>query len=554
MECSVKNWLGGFAFLLLWCTGAWGQALLPNGQQQFADANGAPLAGGLVYFYVPSTTTPKATWQDIGETTLNTNPVVLNAAGRATIWGTGEYREIVYDGFGNLIWDQITYGAGQAQVSTTGFGAVGTLAGASSTDLGSITSNNVLVTGSATISSFGSSASTSAPVFLVRFSGVSTLTYNATSMVLPGGKSITTAAGDTGIFVYLGSGNWYCYQYQAVGNSPLAAGFGAQVSVASAATTTLNDPAHNVLISGGTTITSFGSAASLAQPLYLLQFSGALSLTHNATSLILPGATNITTAAGDSALALYLGSGNWQVLFYKTKAGSPLSPVLKVQSFTASGSFTVPSTATTSTPFEFICQGPGAGGGSNSGGNGGGGGGGGAGAYDDVVVSGFTPGSTVTVTVGTGGAGSSSSASNGSDGSGPTKFTYSAVDFLSCGQGLGGVSGVAAVTNLGGAGGTVTTNYAGAGLTLQTTVLHVDGQSGGSGKYQGSSIAQSGAGGSTPIGQGGPSAHSIVGTFTTGQKGNGFGAGSAGGVSGDTTQSNAQDGASGFAEIRWIGQ
>ncbi len=85
-------------------------ALLPNGQQQFTDNNGAPLAGGSVYFYVPGTTTAKNTWQDPDLTSLNTNPVILNSAGRATIWvDDGEsYRQIVMDQFGNLIWDQVT--------------------------------------------------------------------------------------------------------------------------------------------------------------------------------------------------------------------------------------------------------------------------------------------------------------------------------------------------------------------------------------------------------------------------------------------------------------
>ena len=85
-------------------------ALIPNGQQQFCDENGQPLAGGEVWFYEPGTTTPKNTWQDSGLTALNTNPVVLNAGGRATIWGDdGEsYRQIVYDVNGNLVWDQET--------------------------------------------------------------------------------------------------------------------------------------------------------------------------------------------------------------------------------------------------------------------------------------------------------------------------------------------------------------------------------------------------------------------------------------------------------------
>ena len=82
-------------------------SLLPNGKQHFDDNNGRPLVGGRVYFYVPNTSTPKNTWQDRALTILNTNPVVLDARGEATIWGSGVYRQVVRDQFGNLIWDQV---------------------------------------------------------------------------------------------------------------------------------------------------------------------------------------------------------------------------------------------------------------------------------------------------------------------------------------------------------------------------------------------------------------------------------------------------------------
>jgi hypothetical protein len=91
--------------------------LLPNAEQQFVDANGKPLAGGSVYFYIPNTSTFKNTWQDSAQTILNTNPVILDGAGRAIIWGNGTYRQVVYDQFNNLIWDQITQ---DANASLTG--------------------------------------------------------------------------------------------------------------------------------------------------------------------------------------------------------------------------------------------------------------------------------------------------------------------------------------------------------------------------------------------------------------------------------------------------
>lgn len=101
---------------------------------------------------------------------------------------------------------------------------------------------------------------------------------------------------------------------------------GAQGTIASATSTDLGTVGSNVvLITGITNIDSFGSSASLAHPLYFLTFNGILVLINNA-ALILPGGAagigQIQTAAGDSAVALYLGSGNWQMLSY-TRALSP---------------------------------------------------------------------------------------------------------------------------------------------------------------------------------------------------------------------------------------
>jgi hypothetical protein len=66
------------------------------------------LAGGSVGFYIPSTGTFKQTWQDSGETILNTNPVQLDANGCAVIYGAGIYRQILKDSLGNTVWDKIT--------------------------------------------------------------------------------------------------------------------------------------------------------------------------------------------------------------------------------------------------------------------------------------------------------------------------------------------------------------------------------------------------------------------------------------------------------------
>jgi hypothetical protein len=81
-------------------------ALVPNAKQQFLDASGVPLALGTVTFYIPGTTTPKDTWQDNQQAAKNANPLPLDAAGRALIFGVGDYRQIVKDSNGVTIKSQ----------------------------------------------------------------------------------------------------------------------------------------------------------------------------------------------------------------------------------------------------------------------------------------------------------------------------------------------------------------------------------------------------------------------------------------------------------------
>lgn len=76
-----------------------------------------------------------------------------------------------------------------------------------------------------------------------------------------------------------------------------------------------------ITITGTTGISSLGTIAAGAQR--TLVFAGALTLTHNATSLILPAnGSNITTAAGDVAVFRSLGSGNWRCISYQRAAGT----------------------------------------------------------------------------------------------------------------------------------------------------------------------------------------------------------------------------------------
>lgn len=105
-----KRIIAGFTALLLSTTSLQSATLLPNGQQQFINGSGVPYASGKVYFYsnYPTCTTLKNTWSDSAGSVLNTNPVILDSAGRATIFGSGAYCQVLKDSNDNTVWTKYT--------------------------------------------------------------------------------------------------------------------------------------------------------------------------------------------------------------------------------------------------------------------------------------------------------------------------------------------------------------------------------------------------------------------------------------------------------------
>lgn len=74
---------------------------------QFVDQNGVPLSGGLLYTYAAGTVNPLATYSDSGLSVPNANPVVLDTAGRATIYlSAATYKFILKTSAGVTVWTQ----------------------------------------------------------------------------------------------------------------------------------------------------------------------------------------------------------------------------------------------------------------------------------------------------------------------------------------------------------------------------------------------------------------------------------------------------------------
>jgi hypothetical protein len=109
----------------------------------------------------------------------------------------------------------------------------------------------------------------------------------------------------SGAFIVYLNGQWLDW------NSLLSAG---ETSIASAATCDLG--AANALfvqITGTATIASFGSGTN---KLRFVRFAQALTLSHNATALILLGNASRTTAAGDVGIYASDAAGNWRERAY----------------------------------------------------------------------------------------------------------------------------------------------------------------------------------------------------------------------------------------------
>jgi hypothetical protein len=145
-------------------------------------------------------------------------PTDANLIDKVTGFNTDLGYEEYYD-LGTTTWKQKGYSLTGAINENKGTD----IASATTTDIGAATGNYVSITGTTTITALGTVQAGSRRI--VRFTGILTLTYNATSLILPGAANITTAAGDTAEFVSLGSGNWICVAYQrAAGNVPVSGG------------------------------------------------------------------------------------------------------------------------------------------------------------------------------------------------------------------------------------------------------------------------------------------------------------------------------------------
>lgn len=229
-----------------------------------------------------------------------------------------------------------------------GRGAKGAdIASAATVNLDTATGDLVDVTGTTTVTAITLSEGRRQ---IVRFTGILTLTHGA-SLVLPTAANITTEAGDFALFVGYAAGVVRCAFYQRASGAALVGG-GSTASTTEVLTGTDNaksvtpdalaalweqgsDIASAGIISvgeggyfnvtGTTTITDIDFATDKAGRKVWLKFAGILTLTHHATTLILPTGANIVTAAGDIACFISEGADNVRCVSYTRASGAALA-------------------------------------------------------------------------------------------------------------------------------------------------------------------------------------------------------------------------------------
>lgn len=260
--------------------------------QVLVDGNGAPYASWKLYTYETGTTTNKATYSDAGLTSANTNPVVADSNGRMgdVYLLAGRYKLVFktsadvtiktidpYDSSSQLITATAapspTYSLMEYVNSTDGHRYRRSLDNTSWIDLG-------------LANSLGNAATV--------------------AQVLAGTDTTSFGTPDS-----------------------IAALWQRGTDIASATTLSLPSGGGGVFnITGTTTITGIGSAVGGRQ--IKVKFAGSCQLTHNSTSFILPGGTNIVTQAGDTALfineaATDATGSNWRCFSYQYASGAPMA-------------------------------------------------------------------------------------------------------------------------------------------------------------------------------------------------------------------------------------
>lgn len=314
---------------------------------QWVSGNSIVGAGYKLYFYTTATSTPKNTYSDNDLLVANANPVVADSDGKFSdiFLSPGQYKVVLKTSADVTVWTGDPVGDSQANVDATG---TFTLSGDITPAQITADQNNYNPTGlsSATVLRLNSDAARNITGLSGGADGRLLIVYNVGSfnIVLKDESSSSTAANrfalqtditiapDVGVILQYDSTS---SRWRAQGGTSLDSLTSNGADIASATTTNLTTATGDMVdVTGTTTITGITLTDGDERK---VRFTGALTLTHGA-SLVLPGAANITTAAGDIAVFRGYAAGVVRCIDYQRASGLPIvSPtVVFTLSYTSS--------------------------------------------------------------------------------------------------------------------------------------------------------------------------------------------------------------------------
>lgn len=262
-----------------------------NPYQNFVGLNAVPVQNGYIYIGEENKdpeSYPQAVYWDSALTIPASQPIrttggyIANAGTPGQLFTAAKYSIRVKDSTGSLVFYAASSAFSGNYLPLSGGAMTGVIdeykgadiASSTLTDIGAATGNYVTITGTTTITALGTAQA--GAVRTCRFAAALTITHNATSLILPGGANITTAAGDVITFRSEGGGNWRLASYAYVPS----AGVTITASVASNALTIgLNSCP---LSFRSTTLTSGAPVTRLSPTISLTVPSGATLGTVNA--------------------------------------------------------------------------------------------------------------------------------------------------------------------------------------------------------------------------------------------------------------------------------
>ena len=467
---------------------------------QYMDGSGDPYSGAVLKAYEDGTTTNINMATDSTGGTLVTD-IALNASGYPEVSGNIVIPHINQAYKLSLYPTQAAADANSGAIWTIDNLSTGTSFGEKNA---AISSNTVLtqddhanahlvVTGSTTLTLPPIAGVANAMVFSYRNAGTDTITFDGNAAEeINGATTLTAEPGASGIVVAQDT-DWEATgakdaQVDQTNTFSKTQTWSKGADVASATALTLGTDGNYFDITGTIAITSIATKG--IGTVVKLHFDGILTLTHHATDLILPGAANITTAAGDEAEFVEYASGDWRCTNYERADGKSVitagAGLIQIDYYTSSDTWTKPA-STTAVEVTVV---------------GGGGGGGG--------------------TTGAGGTGGTSSFGSHCSATGGAGGAVDNANFS-----VGGVGGVGSNGD-----------------------LNISGGDGGNGFRESGGVHTGGRGGSTILGGGGRGGAEVTGSGDLGEAGGNYGGGGGGGAFATNTVSGG--GGGGGASIEYI--